>query len=164
MARHERYRGWLTFMDAIWLYVAGPSRVRPMVRKNRDRRVNASARVASTRLLYAESASRMSLSFVTVRLSEPGRNRGVSCARTLLNHGMIELVDICTLDVLPAVALECGEAVADTTHAAMSSGLPDKRRARDPDLVTASRIGSSVYTQIGEPGHSTSSRAVHGPS
>ena len=56
---------WHTRMLASWQYVAGPSRVFPMVRKNNDRRLNTSESVVSTRFWWGAESSLTSLSLVT---------------------------------------------------------------------------------------------------
>lgn len=56
----------LTRIVDIWQYVAGPSRVLPMVKKNNDSKLNTSDKVVSTRFLCDTLSSRTSLSFVTI--------------------------------------------------------------------------------------------------
>jgi hypothetical protein len=107
----------LTRMDAIWLYVAGPSRVRPMVRKKRERSEKTSESAASTRLLYVWLSFRTSFRRVTASAHarvKRERARDARAGRTLLDDGLVLLVDIGSLDVLSAVALERGEPVANT--------------------------------------------------
>ena len=58
--------GRLTRIEAIWEYVAGHSLVFPMVIKNRESKLNTSASVVSSRLLYVCWSSLTSFSLVTV--------------------------------------------------------------------------------------------------
>lgn len=64
----------LTRMEAIWEYVAGHSRVRPMVRKKRERRLKTSDSVVSSLLLYVVPSSRTSFKRVT-NLRQAGVSR-----------------------------------------------------------------------------------------
>lgn len=111
-------------MEAIWEYVAGHSRVRPMVRKNSDRRLNTSESVVSSRLLYVVVSSRTSFSRVTEQSDvNVDRTARAQLWRTLFNYGLVELVDVRGFDILSTVTLECGESITDAATSGSVSAM-----------------------------------------
>ena len=67
-------------------------------------------------------------------------------ARTLLDDGLVESIDIGGLDVFATILLEEVQPVADTAREMFrASSLSDVKR--DPHLITDSRMGNSAIFQ-----------------
>lgn len=80
-------------MDASCEYVAGSSRVFPIVRKNKLNKLNTSASVVSRRLSYVVSSLRTSFNFVTARIIAD-RSEGWNGPPTLLYDRLVQGIDI----------------------------------------------------------------------